>query len=439
MKQELRKKFAKFVTANVLGMIGLSCYILADTYFVSERLGAEGLTSLNLAISLYSVINGLGLMLGIGGATRYAIAKAAEKQNGKQIFTGAFFWGMVLGLLLALTGLLGAKELAGLLGAKGNIRNLTEIYLRTVLMFSPCFILNNIFIAFVRNDGSPKMAMTAMLCGSFSNILLDYVFMYPLNLGIFGAAFATGLAPVISIGLMLFSFRKRKPGFGLKKYGADFRDLADMGSLGLAAFVNEVSSGVVLVTFNLVILGLAGNTGVAAYGIVANLALVAVAVCNGIAQGSQPLVSSCYGAGEKTLMRKIYAWSAVTALVCGVLIVVFIYGNTGVLVSIFNGEQNRELASIASQGLCLYMPGFLAAGINIVSSSYFSAVECPKESFAIAIVRGCLGILAAVAVLTKWFGMTGVWLSFPAAEAMTLVLTFFFWKKKYGMSRQNGL
>lgn len=435
----MKQKFAKFVTANVLGMVGLSCYILADTYFISDRLGADGLTSLNLAISLYSIINGLGLMIGIGGATRYAIAQAEGRRAGKEIFTGAFVWGILLGLLLAIAGGLGAGWLAELLGAEGHILRLTETYLRTVLMFSPCFILNNILIAFVRNDGNPRMAMTAMLCGSFSNILLDYVFMYPLNLGIFGAAFATGLAPMISIGLMLWFFRKKKPGFGLKKCAIGFRQMGDMGSLGLAAFINEVSSGVVLVVFNLVILGLAGNTGVAAYGIVANLALVAVAVCNGIAQGSQPLVSSSYGAGEKLLMRRIYLWSAVTALVCGMLVVIFVYGNTGMLVSIFNGEQNRELASIASQGLRLYMPGFLAAGINIVSSAYFSAAECPKESFIIAIVRGCLGILAAVAVLTKCFGMTGVWLAFPVTEAMTLMLTFFFWKKKYGMSRQNGL
>ena len=147
--------------------------------------------------------------------------------------------------------------------------------------------------------------MAAMLTGSFSNILLDYVFLFPLNMGIFGAALATGFAPVISIGLLSLHFIRGKNRFAWSfDQRALGRRVLDICSLGISAFINELSSAVVLIVFNLLILRLAGNTGVAAYGIVANLALVAVSVFTGISQGSQPLISVFTGrAGKRKVPR----------------------------------------------------------------------------------------------------------------------------------------
>lgn len=290
MQKQISREFYKYISLNVLGMLGLSCYILADTFFISKRLGADGLTALNLAISVYSIINGLGLMLGIGGATRFAICRAQnETQKGNQVFTASAAAGITVGLVLLLVGAVGSDAVAKVLGAEGVIQEMTGSYLKTILGFAPFFIMNNILIAFVRNDGSPRLSMAAMLTGSFSNIVLDYVFLFPLNMGIFGAALATGFAPVISLVLLSLHFIRRKNqftwsfGFNMRAFA---RQVSDICSLGISAFINELSSAVVLIVFNLLILRLAGNTGVAAYGIVANLALVAVSVFTGISQGS---------------------------------------------------------------------------------------------------------------------------------------------------------
>lgn len=430
MKKEnnsLIREFSRYVSLNVMGMIGLSCYILADTFFIARRLGAGGLTSLNLAISIYSVVNGLGLMLGVGGATRYAIHKAkGESRAGSQVFTAAAFAGVLVGILLAVLGMFGSDFLAAVLGARGEIRVMTGGYLRVILCFSPCFVMNNILIAFVRNDGRPDLSMGAMLAGSFSNILLDYVFLFPLNWGIAGAAFATGLAPVISMGILSVHFLKKNNGFHLvREMDNIFRRIGDICGLGIYALINELSSAVVLITFNLLILNLAGNTGVAAYGIVANLALVAVSVFTGISQGSQPLISRCYGAGKKEDARRVFKF-AVTASVCiGGLFTAAAFLFTDPLVAIFNGEKNQELADIASRGLRLYFPGFCAAGVNIAAAAYLGAMEKGKQSFLLAFTRGFAAILVFAFLLSFLWGMDGIWLSFPAAEITALILSIF--------------
>lgn len=199
--------YIKYTTLNVLGMIGLSCYILADTFFVSKGLGAQGLAALNLAIPFYSFIHGSGLMLGMGGATRYSIATSQGRhQEGNLFFTNTLWIGLGLACVFLCCGLFFTGPMARLAGANEDIFQMTQTYLRVILLFSPMFILNDILIAFVRNDGQPRIAMLAMLAGSLSNIFLDYLLIFPFQLGIFGAAFATGLAPVISMGVLSTQF-----------------------------------------------------------------------------------------------------------------------------------------------------------------------------------------------------------------------------------------
>ena len=275
----MKRSFFQYVSLNVLGALGLSGYILADTLFVAHRLGTDGLAALNLAISVFGLINGLGLMLGIGGATRYAICRTqGDGVRADRAFSRALACGGTLGGLLALAGLLWAVPLARLLGAEGAILPMCSVYLRTVLLFAPCFLLNHILTAFVRNDGNPKLAMAAMLLGSLSNIVLDYVFLYPMDMGIFGAALATGIAPVVGRCVSSLHILTRRSRFRLRPFRPALRPLADLAGLGSAAFLNECSSGLVLVVFNLLTLRLAGTLGVAASGIVAHLALLALAL-----------------------------------------------------------------------------------------------------------------------------------------------------------------
>lgn len=423
-EQNLNRTFARYMSLNILGMLGMSGYILADTFFVSSRLGSDGLAALNLAISVFGFINGLGMMLGIGGATRYAICKAREDdKEANASFTLSLAAGIGAGVVLVLFGLLFSRPLAGLLGAEERILPMCAVYLRTAFLFAPFFILNHILVAFVRNDGSPKLAMTAMLVGSLSNIVLDYLFLYPLNMGIFGAALATGTAPIIGIAISSIHIFSGRSQFKAVPTGLSLRKMAAVAGLGIAAFINEFSSGITLVVFNLLVIHAAGTIGVAAYGVVANLALVVLSVFTGIAQGSQPLLSHAYGMQDLSVVRRVYHMALLLASALGLLALGAALLFPAQLVSLFNSEGNAALQAIAEPGLKLYFIGFLFVGFNFVSAALLGATEQAGASFRVSFFRGCLGIVPAACLFAFLFGMTGIWLAFPAVELVTLFLS----------------
>jgi len=424
MGKNIFKNFIKYASLNVLGMIGLSCYILADTFFISKALGATGLAALNFSISIYSVIHGTGLMIGIGGATRYSILKSRnDDKRANVIFTTCMKLGIFLGAILAIIGIFGSKSLALLLGADISTLPLAKTYLTTILCFAPFFIINNILLAFVRNDNNPNLSMIAMLTGSFSNIVLDYIFIFPLGMGMFGAAFATGLAPIIGIGIMSIHFIKGKNNFSFINSRIRWSSICDISSLGLSAFITEFSSAVVLITFNLVILRLKGNLGVASYGIVANVALVGISIFSGIAQGIQPLVSKGYGMDNYEVLKKVMKYALITSLSIASLIYLTVFYNTDNIIGIFNSEQNLEVAQIAKTGLRIYFIGFFFAGINIIIAMYLSATERAKDAFIISITRGCIIIVPLVLLLSSTLKMTGIWLAFVLTEcAVTIII-----------------
>jgi putative MATE family efflux protein len=431
MEKSILKNFIKYVSLNIMGMIGLSCYTLADTFFVAKALGATGIAALNFSISIYSVIHGTGLMIGIGGATRYSILKSRNKDmKANIIFTTCMKLGVIIGIIFALIGIFGSTSLALVLGADVTTLPLTKEYLSTILCFSPFFIMNNIVLAFVRNDNNPNLSMIAMLLGSFSNIVLDYVFMFPFDMGMFGAAFATGLAPIISIGVLLIHFIKKKSKFKYIHSKVKFSYIRDIFGLGLSTFIVEVSSAVVLITFNLVILRLKGNLGVAAYGIVANISLVGISVFTGIAQGVQPLISKGYGLKNHELLQKVKNYALITSISLALFMYLFMFLNSDSIIGIFNSEKNLEIAQIAKSGLRIYFIGFFFVGINIIMAMYLSSTERTRNALIISVSRGCVIIVPLVILLSRMWNITGVWFAFVLTECIVTVVSLYMVKLK---------
>lgn len=196
------------------------------------------------------------------------------------------------------------------MGGDAGIVALGIPYARIFLMFTPFFMCNYIVSAFVRNDGDPSLAMVATLSSSLFNVVFDYIFMFPMGLGLAGAALATAVSPIISISICSRHFFKKENSVQFVRQRPSARLLGQSCQLGISGFVGEMSSGVTTTVFNLLLLGLAGNVAVAAYGVVANFALVATAIFNGVAQGAQPLVSECYGKATRPVPESCLSWAA---------------------------------------------------------------------------------------------------------------------------------
>lgn len=428
------RDFIKYASLNIMGMLGLSFYILADTFFIAKGLGADGLTALNLAIPIYSFIHGSGLMIGMGGGIKYAIQKNQRKQNNiDKIFTNAVYLVVILAVFFGIVGIFFSGSLVTLFGADENVFFMTKTYIKVILLFAPAFLMNNVLLAFVRNDGAPQLSMAAMLAGSLSNIGFDYIFMFPCKMGIFGAAFATGLAPVISMLILAIHFMKKKNKFHFVRCRYSGKLFIGICSSGIPSLITEMSSGIVMIIFNTIILSLKGNVGVAAYGVIANLSLVVIAIYTGIVQGMQPMISDNYGAGNMKNVQNILKYALVIMLLLSVFIYAGMFFLDGWLVAIFNSGHNEELQMIAMQGLKLYFTAVPFVGFNMIISAYFTSMESARPAQIISLLRGFFIIIPMALILSDMAGMIGVWCVFPATELFVMVIAIVFYgiyKKK---------
>lgn len=429
-KENTLQEFGKYVSQSVLSQLGVSCYILADTYFISKGVGADGLTALNLAIPVFSVMNGCGFMLGIGSGTKYGIMKGTgNEKRGDMLFTSSLCVVTVLAVIFMLIGLLAADPITVLVGANAEVYDMTRTYLQVILLFSPMFMINNLLGAMIRNDGNTSLAMTAMLSGCLFNIVFDYIFVFPMGLGLFGAVLATAVAPIISILILLQHFVKKKNQFRLIRVRPDVRLVASAAGLGVPSLVTEVSSGLVIAVFNLLILGLAGNVGVAAYGVVANISIVVIAIYNGIAQGVQPLLSREYGRSQEKNVHRFLGWAMMLTVILAMVIYVGIYWNADVIAMIFNSGRDMDLQRIAVEGLKIYFTACPFVGANILLAIYFAATDQAAPAQMISLLRGLIVIVPLAFIMANVAGLTGVWMTFPLTELVVCVVACGLYKK----------
>ena len=423
--QTLRQDFGRYVSLSVLGMIAVSCYILADTFFVAQGLGTTGLAALNLAIPVYNVIHGTGLLLGMGGATKFSILKSqGAHRRADSVFTHTLGMAAAAAAVFALAGALGAPQLAALLGADGETAAMTGTYLRVLLLFAPAFLCNDVLVCFVRNDGAPQLAMAATLSGSLANVVMDWFFIFPCGMGIFGAVLATGFSPVIGVIVQSPHWLGRRRGFHLRQVRPRLRTAGQVLALGVPSLLDQLSGAVVMITFNTLILGLTGNTGVAAYGVVANLSLVVLSVYTGIAQGIQPLVSRAWGQGQRAALQRLLRYALGTTLVFSAALYLVFFLGAGPIAGVFNSEQDPAMQAIACQGLRLYFLAAPFAGVNIILAVYFASVEQAVPAQAVSLLRGVLVILPMAVALAAAFGMVGVWVAFPVSEALVALVAW---------------
>ncbi len=421
--------FFKYLMAGIGGMLGIALYVLADTLFVANGIGSDGLTALNISIPIMNVFNGLGLLFGIGGATAVSVSKGQGKEGQiNPIFTLSVGLSIGVGMLFTLIGIFFLDEMARLMGASGEILHMAKDYLGILMGVSIAFLLNSTLTVFVRNDGAPGLAMWGMLAGTLSNVVLDYIFIFPLKMGMRGAAIATALSPIISLSILSIHFIKGNNIIKLTYFKVQSNMIKRIFANGMSSFITELSAGLVIFAFNIVILGLLGNIGVAAYGIIANLSLICIAIFTGIGQALQPIISMNYGAGKKDRVAKTLKLGLIVGTVFGILF--FAIGVTfpQALTAIFNKDNDPLLASITINGIYLYFICFLFMGVNTVITSYLQSIEQSKFATVISMSRGLALVIVGLIFLTKQLGINGVWLTMPFAEIMTLILVLFVWQ-----------
>lgn len=430
MKTNYLSEFIKHTSTNIIGTIGLSMYVFADTYFISYYSGPIGLTTLNIAVPIYSVLYGLGYLLGIGGGINFTYRQAkGDLEEGNSYFNLSVTLGLILGLLMTLIGVFFTEPVAYFLGANGESIELAKIYIKTILLFSPFFILSTTLLSFLRYDDNPKLAMIALLGSSFFNIIGDYFLMEHMNLGIFGAALATALSPLVAILMASPHYIKRRGDLHLSKLFVNGKKFFELMRLGLSTFVYEMSAGLVILIYNYLILDIAGNIGVAAYGIVVNIATIVLSIFNGLQQGIQPLIGYAYGSGDEKGVKTYLRYGLTFGLVLSMSLYLLSIPNVDALISIFNSQNVRELHNLARMGILIYFLGFVPTALNVVFIAYNNATNNPRVALMLSLARGSVLVILFAYVLSRLYGMNGIWMSFPLAEVCTILLYILLSKK----------
>lgn len=430
MKNKELKQFLGYIIPGIIAMLGSSSYILADTIFIAQ-INEFSLAALNICLPIYSVLFAISLMVSVGSSTYYSIYVARRNtKNASIYFTNAIKIIFIASIIFAGGVLIFRIPLAYFLGANNETIGMCEEYIVGFITFTPMFMLHRIISAFVRNDNNPKLASKSALIASIFNIVFDYIFIFPFNMGMFGAALATGISPIVGLMIYIPLFKNKRNNFKYIKSKIDFSVMKNIIKLGIPSFIQGSASGIVMIVFNKQLLSIGGNLGVTAYGIIANILIVLQELTVGISEGVQPLISSNFGSANYNKIKvfsKFAIFSMITIGLIGSFITIFA---NEFAISIFDPRHDQSLRNITSIGLMIYFIGVYPMGINNFYSIFFTSIEKPLPSTLIAVLRSGLVISPLLFILPKFLDINGVWVSYPLAEFIIfLVGTIFFIKE----------
>jgi len=309
-------------------------------------------------------------------------------------------------------------------------------YGRILVWGAPVFLLSSFLQAFVRNDRAPKMAMIAVISGGVTNVILDYVFIFPMNMGMAGAAAATVTGSCLTLGILLIHLFSK--GSSLKiALGFKWRKAEEIVVNGLSSFLLETCSGIVMFLFNRQLLAYVGDLGVVVYGIISNSALIVASINNGISQASQPILATNYGAGKKERLKETRRMGEVAVCVAGALFVGVGLFFPALVTEAFVKPVD-EILAMSVPAVRIYFLSFLPMGFNILFSTWFQSVLEPGKALFICLMRGLVLSSVLVFLLPMAFGVNGIWSVMPTAEFFTLGICLLLLKEKKSVLTENS-
>lgn len=421
-----RAVFARFAIPQMIGLLFNSVYTIVDGVFIGHRLGREAMAAAAVAVPLLEILISIGIAVAAGASVLIAARLGSgEEGEARRLFNTAAWMMGGAGVLVAVLGNLFLDPLARLLGATPEVLPQAAAYLWYIITFAPFQLFSFLLGGMVRNDGRPRLAMTAMIVGAASNIVLDYVFMYPLSMGIRGAALATALGPIFSVLILLPHFLRRR---GVLYFALCRLRLPDGKGIlvcGVPSFVMEFSIGIVTFLYNLAISRHGyGETGLAAYLLIGYLMLILLTLFLGMAEGLQPVFSHFMASGEKEKNLAMRRFSAKVFLGIGVVSCVLIFLGSQWFYLLFVPED-RALAAFAASKSVPYFCGFFFTGFNILMVSFWQATRQTSRSLAAALLRSVILPPALVLTLPVLLGREAVWVCQSTADAVTAFFVIF--------------
>lgn len=420
-----------FAMPTMIMMIFMSLYTIVDGIFISRLLGTNALSSANIVYPVLNLVIAVGVMLATGGSA--IIAKKfgeGRAQEARENFSLIVITGAAAGIVIMIAGNLFIEPIVRLLGATDLLYANCTSYLSVSLFLAPACILQLLFQTLFVTAGKPHLGLILTIAGGITNVILDYVFMGPMQMGIQGAALATGLGQLVPalFGLIYFLFVKDTLYLTVPRIQLSV--LKESCLNGSSEMVTNISTAVVTYLFNIMMLKFLGEPGVAAITIVLYGQFLFNALYMGFAMGVAPVISFNYGSDNRKLLQRIFKICICFTTISSVIITLLALVSSPIIVEIFT-PAGTETYEIAKNGFFIFSFNYLFAGLNIFSSAMFTAFSNGKISAAISFIRTFVLIVANILILPRLIGVNGIWLAVPAAECMTILLcTYFICKKR---------
>lgn len=429
------KKLLRFVLPSIVMMIFTSIYGVVDGLFVSNYVGKTAFAAVNLIMPFLMAISALGFMIGTGGSA--IVAKTlgeGKKKQANEYFSMLVYLTLIGGIVLSALGILFSPLIARGLGADGALLTNCVLYARITLLSMPAFMLQNVFQSFFVTAEKPKLGLGVIVIAGVTNMVLDFLLVGVFQIGLAGAAFATVTSECIG-GLFPILYFARKNSSLLKLGRTHFNGkifLCACGN-GSSELMTNLSSSIVNSLYNIQLMNLAGENGVAAFGTIMYVNFIFIAIFLGYSIGSAPLVSYHYGAGNHDELKNLFQKSLRLIGIWGLMLFILAQLIARPLAAIFVG-YDADLFSMTQNGFRIYCIAYLINGFNIYGSSFFTALNNGLISAAISFLRTLVFQLAAVLLLPLLLSINGIWSAVAVAELLTLGLTVTFFvrnRKKY--------
>ena len=437
LTEKISKLFIKFSIPSVIAMSVTGIQALIDGIFLGRFVGTNALASVNIAQPFMSLIIGVSLIIAIGAVS--LIGRNLGEGNIKKAqdaCKSALIIILFTSLLIMCFGIFCNRQIASFLGANSVLIDNTALYIRNLAFCSVFMCFSLVLGVFTRVIGRPDISMKANIFSLVVNITLNTLLIKVLNMGVFGASLATGIAFASGFVLSVIPFLNKKTiiNFYSGKFNLNYS--LDLLYNGSSEGVGSLAAATTSFVFNLAFMKIAGENGVSAFTAIAYIAIFANLITGGIAAGIGPIISYNYGAKEYTRIKEILKLSSVVSITLGLIIFTIIILFKENLIGLFITD-NMEVTNIAVNGAKIYAIAFLFSGLNVIYSGYFTSIGKALASIVVAASRGIVFIILGVSILPRIFDIAGVWATVPTAEILTLIIVVFLCKNSLPSSKDN--
>ena len=428
------RNILKFAVPTIAMSVFMSFYTMVDGLFVSNLIGTSALSAINLTAPVIQVVTAISTMLATGGSAVIMKKMGEQKpQEAKEDFTSLILVNVVVGLVMTMLGYSLMETVFGNMRLSPEVANYCTSYLSRYLVFTIPILLMNNFTLYMIASEKATLSLVCSVSGGVLNIVLDYVFIGLLDMGISGAAIATGLGYSVTAVVGLFVFNRKKSLLHFTKPAFRFKVVASAATNGCSEMATALVTGIITMMFNWTMLHYVGEDGVAAVTIIMYVLMFASSLYTGYSYGVAPMLSYYYGEKNHEKLKKLVSISLKVIAVISLVTVAASFAATKPLVSIFARPENPvyDLA-VTGNRICTLALFFI--GFNIFASGMFTALSNGIVSAILAFSRSFVFMLITMLILPVIFGVNGIWLATPAAELMALVLSawmFVKYRKRY--------